>query len=425
MTHCDLIVIGAGPGGYETAARAAARGLETVIVERDLPGGTCLNRGCIPTKALCRSAEVAATVREAFDFGVATTGFTLDYASACARRDAIVGELRQGVETLLGGVRVIRGEARFKGERTIQVGDEELTAPRVIIATGSRPAPLRAEGAELAIDSDRLLALDCLPAEIAIVGGGVIGMEFASIFAAFGSKVSVLEYCPEILPRLDGPLVKDDAGKQEIRYVCKGKEKTLTADMVVSAVGRRPVIPDGLDKAGVELTERGFIKVDASMQTSAPGVYAIGDVNGLCMLAHAASAQGRVVLGDKVDLGVMPSAVFTVPECSMVGLTEEQCAAQGLDFVTATSTFRANGKAMAMGAADGLVKVIVGRHDRRILGCHICGPHAADLIEDIAVAMVAGMDSARFTSVIHGHPTLSETVAAAMEKADEAAGKHD
>lgn len=449
MTKCDLIVIGAGPGGYETAARAAARGLDTVIVERDLPGGTCLNRGCIPTKALCRSAEVAATVREAFDFGVAAAGFTLDYAVACARRDAIVGELRQGVETLLGGVRMIRGEARFTGQRTIQVGEEELTAPRVIIATGSRPAPLRAEGAELAIDSDRLLALDRLPAEIAIVGGGVIGMEFASIFAAFGSKVSVLEFCPEILPPFDreiakrlrmamkrrgvdivtqaavGAIVKDEAGRLEIRYACKGKDKALTADMVVSAVGRRPVIPDGLDKAGVALTERGFIKVDASMQTSALGVYAIGDVNGLCMLAHAASAQGRVVLGDKVDLGVMPSAVFTVPECSMVGLTEEQCAAQGLDFVTATSTFRANGKAMAMGSTDGLVKVIVGRHDRRILGCHICGPHAADLIEEIAVAMVAGMDSDRFTSVIHGHPTLSETVAAAMEKADEAAGKHD
>lgn len=449
MTHCDLIVIGAGPGGYETAARAAARGLDTVIVERDLPGGTCLNRGCIPTKALCRSAEVATTVREAFDFGVAATGFTLDYAAACARRDAIVGELRQGVETLLGGVRMIRGEARFTGQRSIQVGEEELTAPRVIIATGSRPAPLRAEGAELAIDSDRLLALDRLPAEVAIVGGGVIGMEFASIFAAFGSKVSVLEFCPEILPPFDreiakrlrmamkrrgvdvvtqaavGAIIKDDAARLEIRYACKGKDKALTADMVVSAVGRRPVIPDGLDKAGVALTERGFIKVDASMQTSAPGVYAIGDVNGLCMLAHAASVQGRVVLGEKVDLDVMPSAVFTEPECSMVGLTEEQCAAQGLDFVTATSTFRANGKAMAMGSTDGLVKVIVGRHDRRILGCHICGPHAADLIEEIAVAMVAGMDSDRFTSVIHGHPTLSETVAAAMEKADEAAGKHD
>ena len=445
MIHCDIIVIGAGPGGYETAARAAANGLDAIIVERDQPGGTCLNRGCIPTKALCRSAEVAVTVREAFDYGVSTNGFTLDYAAACARRDAVVGELRQGVVTLLGGVRTVVGEARFTGERTVAVGDEVFTAPMVVIATGSCPAPLRAEGSELAVDSDRVLAMDRLPAEITIVGGGVIGMEFASIFAAFGSKVSVLEYCQEILPPFDREIAKRlrmamkrrgvdvtvqasvsriskaDDGRMSVDYVSKGKERTIVTDMVVSAVGRCPVLPEGLDKAGVELTERGFIWVDGSMQTSAPGVYAIGDVNGLCMLAHAAAAQGRVVLGERVDLDVMPSAVFTMPECAMVGLTEQQCADNGTEYAAATATFRSNGKAVATGDAEGLVKVIVGKTDRRILGCHICGQHASDLIQEVAVAMVADVDSSRFAAVVHGHPTLSECVAAAVEKADKAA----
>ena len=446
-TNCDIIVIGAGPGGYETAARAAACGLDTVIVERDLPGGTCLNRGCIPTKALCRSAEVAMTVKDAFDYGVSTGGFTLDYAAACARRDAVVGELRQGVVTLLEGVRTVRGEARFIGERTVAVGDEVFTAPKVIIATGSCPAPWRAEGSGLAVDSDRLLAMDRLPAEITVVGGGVIGMEFASIFAAFGCNVSVLEYCQEILPPFDREIAKrlrmamkrrgvdvtvqasvsrisvTDEGRRVVEYTCKGKDKTIVTDMVVAAVGRRPVLPQGLELAGVELTEKGFIKVDGSMITSAPGVYAIGDVNGLCMLAHAASAQGRVALGERVNLDIIPSAVFTVPECAMVGMTEQQCAEAGTDYVAATATFRSNGKAMATGDAEGLVMVILNRADRRIIGCHICGQHASDLIQEVAVAMAAGMDSSRFAEVVHGHPTLSECVASAMEKADEAARK--
>ncbi len=435
MITADLIVIGAGPGGYTTAARAAAAGSSVILFEPGELGGTCLNRGCIPTKALCRSAEVAVTVASAARFGVEVQGsVSLSWPVASARKDEVVATLREGVATLLRPVTLVREKASFTPSGTILAGSEEYSAPRIVIATGSRPAPLRVEGADLALTSDDLLSLSSLPESIAIVGGGVIGMEFASIFAAFGVKVTVLEFCPEILPPFDAEIAKRlrMALKRrgvtvitgasvtairpgfEIDYLAKGKPATITASLVASAVGRRPVLPDGLEAAGIELTERGYIKVSPDMLTTRPGVYAIGDVNGLCMLAHAAEAQGAVALGEKIDLSVIPSAVFTMPECAMVGLTEQQCLERGYNIKVGKATFRANGKALAIDEPDGLVKVITDASTGLMLGCHICGPHAADLIQEAALAIASGIPSAAVALTVHGHPTLSETLLQAV-----------
>lgn len=428
-TSADIIIIGAGPGGYETAAEAAAEGLSTIIIERGEPGGTCLNRGCIPTKALCRSAQVALDVKESAAFGVNIESYSLDYAVAVTRKNEIVARLQQGVEASIAKCTVVHGETRFTDSHTVSVGDETFTAPKIIIATGSAPARLPIPGAELAIDSDTLLSMKELPKSIAIIGGGVIGMEFASILNAFGTEVTVIEYCKEILPPFDKDVskrLKTSLSKRGVNiitsaavteilpgykviYEAKGKAGEVVADLVVMAVGRRPVIPQGTEEAGITTGRRG-IEVNENFMTSVEGVYAIGDVNGRCMLAHAASAQGRHVLGKKVALNVVPSAVFTTPECAMVGKTEEQCKEQGLSIKTAKALFRGNGKAVAMGEDEGIVKMIMDADSKQILGCHICGPHAADLIQEIALAMAENLTVDAIADTVHGHPTLGEAV---------------
>ena len=432
MNSCDIIIIGSGPGGYELAANAVKHNLSTVIIERDQLGGTCLNRGCIPTKALCRSAEVADLVRNASSFGVEVNEFSLSYSKAVNRKDEIVEQLRQGVSMLLNGATVVKGEAKFTGETVVEVNGESYTAPRIVIATGSKPAMLPIPGAELAMTSDDVLSLEQLPESICVIGGGVIGVELASILSSFGVKVTIVEYCSEILPNFDKEIAKRlrtalsrrgikvvvSASVTAIRegmevdYESKGKTVTLNVDAVLMAVGRRPVIPEGVVELGVKTGRRG-IEVNERYETSIPGIYAIGDVNGECMLAHAATAQGERILGSEVDVTVVPAAVFTVPECSMVGLTEEQCREQGIDYIVSKAMFRANGKALAIGEVDGLVKLIVDKESRKILGCHICGPHAADIVQEIALAISSQLTVDAVVDTIHAHPTLGEVVRAA------------
>ena len=432
MNSCDIIIIGSGPGGYELAANAVKHNLSTVIIERDQLGGTCLNRGCIPTKALCRSAEVADLVRNASSFGVEVNEFSLSYSKAVNRKDEIVEQLRQGVSMLLNGATVVKGEAKFTGENVVEVNGESYTAPRIVIATGSKPAMLPIPGAELAMTSDDVLSLEQLPESICVIGGGVIGVELASILSSFGVKVTIVEYCSEILPNFDKEIAKRlrtalsrrgikvvvSASVTAIRegmevdYESKGKTVTLNVDAVLMAVGRRPVIPEGVVELGVKTGRRG-IEVNERYETSIPGIYAIGDVNGECMLAHAATAQGERILGSEVDVTVVPAAVFTVPECSMVGLTEEQCREQGIDYIVSKAMFRANGKALAIGEVDGLVKLIVDKESRKILGCHICGPHAADIVQEIALAISSQLTVDAVANTIHAHPTLGVVVRAA------------
>ena len=442
----DIIIIGAGPGGYETAADAAAHGLTVAIVERDQMGGTCLNRGCIPTKALCRNAEVINLMREAEVWGVKTGEMAFDYAPVFERKEAVVKQLREGVEMLMGapGITAIKGEAMLKDANTVVVNGEEYSAKNIIIATGSAPRGLPIEGADLAMTSDDILAMETLPKSLCIVGGGVIGMEFAAVFSTFGVEVTVIEYCKEILPPFDKDVAKrlktvlskrgikiitsaavngitQGEDGMTVTYELKGKPQSVTCEKVLMSVGRQPVLPQGLDAVGITVGRRG-IEVDDNMMTNVPGVYAIGDVNGRMMLAHAASAQGlralHAIMGkaDDIKLDIVPSAVFTVPELAMVGLTEEQCAEKGLDVMVKKSFFRSNGKAVAMNETDGLLKMIVDNATRQIVGCHICGAHAADLIQEVVTAMNAGATVDLLARSIHGHPTLSEVMLTAARQ---------
>ncbi len=442
MTQFDLIIIGAGPGGYETAVEAAAIGRNVALVERDELGGTCLNRGCIPTKTLCRSAEVAMTVANSTDFGITSENLQIDFPKIMARKEQVVSDLRDGIETLLKNVTVIRGEAKFTSASTVEVNGYILTAPKIIIATGSCPSLLDIPGKELALSSDEILSLQTLPESLVIIGGGVIGMEFASIFAALGTKVTVLEYCKEILPPFDSEISKrlkmslkrrgiDIITSAQVTsispgctvtYLLKGKEKSIEAAYVLMAVGRKPIIPEGLSKVGIKI-ERGAIVVNDNMlvqfNDKAPEdvkLYAIGDVNGRCMLAHAASRHGLIALGCAKPTEIIPSAVFTILECAMVGQTEEKCETEGRSIKVGKATFRSNGKALAMGETDGLVKIIADADTDEILGCHICGAHAADLIQEIATAMNSGLKASAISDAIHAHPTLTEVVKAAVPK---------
>ncbi|MCF0220296.1 MAG: dihydrolipoyl dehydrogenase [Muribaculaceae bacterium] len=431
MKEFDLIIIGCGPGGYPAAAAAASDGLNVAIVERDELGGTCLNRGCIPTKCLCRTADVMLTAREAAHFGIVAPNPTVDYPAAVERKNNVINDLRQGVESVLQNVTIIRGEARFCDHNLIEVNLEHYTAPKFIVATGARPAMLPIEGAEMALTSDEILAMTELPASLVVIGGGVIGLEFASIFNALGVAVTVVEYCPEILPNFDAEVAKRlrmalkrrgiefnlGAAVKAIRpggtvvFDQKGKEKEVQGEQVLMAVGRRAVVPEGLD---CELN-RGAIKVNPeTFETSIPGIYAIGDVNGLCQLAHAATAQGLRVVGRDVDLAPVPAAVFTFPEAATVGITEDAARAQGYDLRIGKSTFRSNGKALAMGETDGMVKVVIDNATDLILGASIVGPHAADLIHELSTAMAAGITARRVAAAVHAHPTLAEVLPAAL-----------
>lgn len=431
----DLIIIGAGPGGYHTAAYAARCGLSVTVVEKADVGGTCLNRGCIPTKALCHDAEAVEAARR-----VCGGDVPVDYGRISERRRAVVGRLRGDVEALLAqaGVTLVRGNGVLTGAGTVAVGGEELTAGNIIIATGSHPKALPVEGAGLpgVLDSDSLLALGTPPGRLCIVGAGVIGLEFASVFSSFGSEVTVIEYMKECLPAYDGDIsrrvrkamerrgirfvmqagvsgIGRTGGGLEVSYECKGRPGAAEADAVLIATGRAANTEGiGLEAAGVS-TEHGCITVDDNMQTSAPGVYAIGDVNGRCMLAHAAIMQGmrcvNHILGrtDGIRLDIMPSAVFTNPEAAAVGLTEARCKDAGMEYTVRKTPYRANGRAVADDADGGLLKLLADA-DGRLVGCHACGLHAADMVQEATALMATGCTISQLREITHIHPTIAE-----------------
>jgi len=437
--HSDLLIIGAGPGGYETAARAADDGMTVRLIERAELGGTCLNRGCIPTKCLCKSAEVIDTVNDATRFGVTVDSFSINFGTAIARARHVVETLRDGIRQTLGKVDIVKGVARFTAPHQVSVDNCEYTADKIIIATGSTPARLPIEGAGLALTSDEVLASDTLPASAIIIGGGVIGMEMACILAAFGTAVTVIEYCKEILPGFDrdiarrlhsqlsrrdkAPDILTSATVKSIRrtspcalqvtFDSKKGEQHLEAEQVIMAVGRRPTIPEGCNEVGIKSDSKGIV-TDNNLCTSVENVYAIGDCNGRCMLAHAASAQGRVVLGHDINLNIIPSAVFTVPELAMAGLSEEQCKEAGKKYSVGKAMFGANGKALSIGEPTGLAKIIYDSMTGEIYGAHILGPHAADLIQEAATAMASGLGVQAIARAVHPHPTLVEIMSAAV-----------
>ena len=414
MTTTDLIIIGAGPGGYRAAEYAAKNGLQVVIIEQDEVGGTCLNRGCIPTKTYVH----AATFAEAFD-----------------RQQQVVGLLRSGVEQILSapGITLAHGTAAFIDAHTVRVcsdlvAAQEYTAPRIIIATGSSAKLLPIEGSNepRVMTSTELLQQPVLPSRLCIIGAGVIGMEFASVFNRFGSEVTVIEFLKECLPMVDSDIAKrlrKLLEKRGIKFQMKTAVQSLKdidADIILMATGRKPNVSDDFQKAGFEYDERKGITVDNNLETTVKGIYAIGDVNSNQMLAHAAEMQAlravNHIIGKKdgIRFDIMPAAIFTDPEAACVGSSEDQLKEQGIGYVCKKAYWRANGKAQAMGETEGMLKLFVAT-DGHILGCHAYGAHAADLIQECSVLMCKNTTLSELRDMIHIHPTLSEILKAAVE----------
>lgn len=443
----DLIIIGAGPGGYETALAAAKRGKSVTLFNGENLGGTCLNEGCIPTKCLCRNAEIVSNFKNGEEFGVDDFSFSVDYNKILARKNSVIETLRGGIDMMLkqAKVNVVNAFASFKDAKTVVANGEEYTADNIIIASGStsKSLPIPGHDLECVMDSTKILNIEYIPASLTIIGGGVIGMEFASIFSQLGSQVTVIEFMKQILPPFDSDIAKrlkqaltkkgvkivTGAAAKEIRqnefyeievtYELKGKEEKVVSSDLLMAVGRAPRVSGlNLEAAGVEYTPKG-IPVNDNMQTNVEGIYAIGDVNARMMLAHVASFQGVRALNaidgkaDNIRFDIVPSAVFTVPECGMVGKTEEQCKAEGIEIKVGQSFFRANGKALAMGESEGLCKLIFRKEDGMLLGAHIMGVESADLAQQCADMMNRNTTLTELVDTIFGHPTVSEVILSA------------
>ncbi|MGE5381669.1 MAG: dihydrolipoyl dehydrogenase [Methylocystaceae bacterium] len=446
----DLSIIGGGPGGYVAAIRAAQLGMKTAVFEMDSLGGTCLNRGCIPTKAYFQNAQVMHTLDRLSQYNVTVENRTFDMAGARERKDKIVNNLVTGIAGVLkaNGVEVIKSQARVSGVGLIQVGNDTYESSRILIASGSLPLRLSLPGFDdpRVVTSDEMLEIDHVPEQLVIIGGGVIGIEFACIFNALGSNVTVIEYQPDILNLLDQEIVKRmtvylkkqkitlhtgtsvqsiESLPDELRVIATGKKGEILAgaDLVLVAAGRRPNSSGlGLDELGVE-TDHGFIKVDSNYETNVRGIFAIGDVIGQPMLAHAASEEGIVAvermqgIEAEVPYHAIPSCVFSIPEAATVGKSEEEARNLGIPYKTGKFLFAASGKAMAMGETDGLVKAIADANGV-IIGVHIAGPHASDLIQEASLIVRHRLTIEQVAATVHPHPTLGEALLEAVLDAD-------
>jgi dihydrolipoamide dehydrogenase len=455
-----IVVLGAGPGGYVAALRAAARGAEVTLVEKDLVGGTCLNRGCIPTKTLLASAEALSTARRGGEFGFEIDGEVRpNFERMMERKSEVVTRLRESIEVLLkkAGVTAVRGTGRIDGDLDVIVttGDEgseealRLSADRIIIATGSEPArlPMFDFGHQCILTSTSALALTRIPESLLIVGAGVIGCEFASVFGELGTRITMVEMLPQMLPLEDKRIAKQFQGiyrKRGIEVLLKTKVEGIqeyaddhviaklsdgaevTVEKILISVGRVPNTAGiGLEEAGVETDARGYVVVDERLRTSVPNIYAIGDVVGGMMLAHVASHEAHVAadncLGADVvrNLRSTPSCTYTHPEVASVGLSEEQALENGYRPVTGTYRFAALGKALAVGEEAGYVQIVADEESDLVLGANMMGPSVTDLIHEVGLAIENGLTVGQLANTIHAHPTLSEAV---MEAAHEVHG---
>ena len=465
----DVVVVGGGPGGYPAAIRAAQLGLKTALVEKERPGGVCLNWGCIPTKAMLRSAEVLETMQHSAEYGVLADNVRLDYSAVLKRKERATKTLTDGVASLLkaNGVTVVNGHARFTGPTAVEVvpvgeaplgaGGPLYNAPpapdgrpqaslegrNVIVATGSTPVLLPIPGIDLpgVVTSDGAFLLGEVPRRIVVIGASAVGAEWATMFNAFGSEVTMVELLATLLPAEDedmgktlarsftrgGIKVQTTRTVSEITQVAGGLQVTITdpdgqratqveTDVVLVGVGRRPNTEGlGLERAGVATNERGWVEVDDRLRTNVAGVHAIGDVTGKVLLAHVASHQGLVAAGviaghdQRIDYRVVPAATFTHPEVASVGLTEAKAREAGHDVVVGRFPFTALGRAQTYGSTEGLVKVVADRKYGEVLGVHIIGPSASDLIPDGALAMHLEATLHDIADTIHAHPTLGES----------------
>ena len=453
MATFDVIVIGGGPAGYVCAIRCAQLGLTTAVVEREKLGGVCVNIGCIPTKALLHSAYILNTVKHgAKDLGIETGEVKADYGVAMRRSRKVSEQNSRGVESLMKKhkITVLKGDGTLLKGRKVQVAGETHSATKaVVIATGSRTKGIPQIGLEIdkatVISSDEALFLERTPASIAIVGAGAVGCEFADIFNAFGSQVTLIEALPRILPLEDAEasdalakafrkrgitmhagakVTKATVSKDKavLEMEVAGKSLSVEAEKVLMAAGRAVNTETlGLAEAGVQLTERGFVKVDpATLETSAPGVYCIGDVAGPPMLAHKGSREGvhvaEIVAGHQprpIDYRNVPSVTYCHPEVASVGLSEQDAKAKGLEIKVGRFPFSANGRARTAGETDGFVKIVRDAKYGEIVGAHIVGSHASELIHELVVAKTNEYTVEEVDLAIHAHPTLSEAIAEA------------
>ena len=459
----SVIVIGGGPGGYVAAIRAAQLGAKVTVVEKQYLGGTCLNVGCIPTKCLLHSAELVEDIRnQGKEIGVEVEGVKVNFPQVIAHKNEISKKLTSGVAGLLkmNKVKKVDGEASFIGEKKLSVkkpdgSTEEMTADAIIVATGSvnsvPPIPGIKENPNC-IDSTGALSLEALPKSMVVIGGGVIGLELACAYAAFGTKITVVEAMDHMLPMLDGDLTKIGVAHMKkmgmefnlecpvqsvesspvgAKVVCKnkaGETVSFEAEKVLVAIGRRANTASLNLEAGKIENDRGRIIVNDRMETSVPGVYAIGDcVFGRAQLAHTASAMGEVaaenIMGIPAEYNekTNPTCVYIEPEAASVGLTEEQCKAQGLEYKVGKFPMSANGKALILNGGEGLVKIIAGKEYGEILGMHIIGPRATDLIAEGALAIGEEMTLDEIIATIHSHPTVTETMREAALQAEKRA----
>jgi dihydrolipoamide dehydrogenase len=449
----DVVVLGAGPAGYVAAIRAADYGKKVVCVEQEELGGTCLNWGCIPSKALISAGHFMETTKHAAEMGFTVETPKLDLSKLIAWKDGIVKKLTGGIGMLYKSRKIewVKGKGRIQSPNKVVVkgekGDIEIACSDIVIATGSEAAPIPGfEFCEKIWSSTEALAPKKLPKKLLVIGGGVIGMELGMFYAQVGTEVTVVEFMDQILPGTDPELVKvvqrkakkagikihlkssakswkeKDSGV-EVLVEVQGKEQAFEADLILLTVGRRPVTKDiGLENVGLATDKRGFIKVNEQCQTKTPHVYAVGDITTGPMLAHKGSAQGLVAAGAiarkpgvAYDYKVVPAVIFTDPEIACTGLSEAECKEQGIDYKVGRFNFGANGRAMSMHATDGLVKVITDAKDDTVLGVHMVGPNVTDMISEGSLAIESGLTAEDITLTIHPHPTLSEVFMEACE----------
>jgi len=439
-----ITVIGGGVGGYPAAIKAARLGASVTLIEKDVLGGTCLNRGCIPTKSLLQSGEIAQTIKNADQFGIKSKGYSIDFQAVTGRRDAIVSNLRKGVEVLLKKrqIEIVKGSAELIDTSSVQIKDtgQKIISDAIIIATGSSPARLPIDGLKGAnvLDSDAVLEMKRLPKRVAIIGGGVVGVEFAQIFKNLGADVTILEVAGQLVPGMDseiaaalGKRISDEGiavftnvdlnknvsskGKSTLTYLHNKKKKSLVVDKVVLAVGRKPVFSDlKVDRLGLNHAN-GALKVNDRMETNIPNIYAVGDVVGGMMLAHKATAEGECAAANaagqnmKMSYKAIPACIYTSPEVASVGMTEEE-AKEHYDIEIGRFPFQANGKAMILNQTYGMVKIIADKKYGEVLGVHIIGPHATDLIAEAALGMSIEVTKEVLAHAVHPHPTLSESI---------------
>ena len=445
----DVIVLGGGPGGYMAAIRCAQYGLKTALIEERELGGTCLNRGCIPTKALIQGAEVYQTVKEASMYGVQVGEPTLDYLKLTAFKDRKVASLRRGIESLerKHGVQVIKGHGQLADRNTLSVDGSAMTADRIILATGSIPAspPIEGIGGDNVLTSDGILALTELPESVVIVGGGVIGVEFAGMLSSLSCRVNIIEMLPDILPGVDtlireelktvlkaaGIVIHTNAKLLSIHgnkgiFETKGKKESVSGEKFLICVGRRPNTEDiGLEATGIAI-EKGYIKVNPRMQTSVENIFAVGDIIGGPQYAHAASAQGLAAAAacagredDPYGASPVPGCIYTNPEIAFVGLTQEEAVKAGHSVKVGSFPVSANGRSSLMNESQGFARIVTDEETGEILGAQIMSPRATDLIGEITAVMRCEGTIAELASTIHPHPTVSEII---MESAQDVLG---